>query len=360
MPRSKNGRPERGRASVSIGFVTGLLSGLVARGIDPRPLLDTAGIAAEVLDDPDARVPLARYAALYNIVVHALDDEGFCLFANPLRVGSFEFLCRSVVASNTLEEALERAARFLRLVLPELRVTVSRTRSAAQIEIAETTPLCAQREDPRRVFAFEWLLRLLHALACWLVGRGLALNSVAFPYEKPAHAADYGLIYTEHSHFGSATLVATLNPNLLDLPIRRDEAALAAFLDGAPGKITMLYRRDRETVRRVRDLVAAALPQSLALEDIARELLLSPRTLHRRLHEEGSSFRAVKDAVRRDFALARLEKTGQSIAQIAADLGYAEPSAFFRAFQGWTGVAPTEYRKRLAGLLPEAGSQPDT
>lgn len=53
----------------------------MARGIDPHPLLDSAGIAAETLVDPGARVPLARYAALYNIVVHALDDEGFCLFA---------------------------------------------------------------------------------------------------------------------------------------------------------------------------------------------------------------------------------------------------------------------------------------
>lgn len=336
------------RASVSSGFVTGMLSGLIARGVDPHPMLAAAGVDAAVLSEPDARVPLASYAALYNAVVHALDDEGFCLFAAPLRVGTFEFLCRGVLSARTLEEALDRAARFLRLVLPELRVTLSRTRSAARIEIAETAPLWASRDDARRVFAFEWLLRLLHALACWLVGRGLALTSVSFPYAKPAHAADYGLIYTERSRFGGASLIATLNPNLLDLPIRRDEAALAAFLDGAPGKITMLYRRDRETVRRVRDLVAAALPDPVSIDDAARELFLSPRTLHRRLHEEGSSFRAIKDAVRRDIALARLEKTRQPIAQIATDLGYAEPSAFFRAFQNWTGIAPTQYRKRLA------------
>ena len=42
------------------------------------------------------------------------------------------------------------------------------------------------------------------------------------------------------------TLVASFNANLLDLPIRRDEAALTSFLDGAPGKITTLYRRDRD------------------------------------------------------------------------------------------------------------------
>lgn len=46
-------------------------------------------------------------------------------------------------------------------------------------------------------------------------------------------------------------------------------------------------------------------------------------------------------------ALARLAKSQESIAQIAADLGYADPSAFYRAFVEWTGMAPAHYRKRL-------------
>jgi hypothetical protein len=67
---------------------------------------------------------------------------------------------------------------------------------------------------------------------------------VIFPYRKPAHFADYALIFTADSRFaptvpgGTGTLVASFNANLLDLPIRRDEAALTSFLDGAPGKIT--------------------------------------------------------------------------------------------------------------------------
>ena len=340
--------PARSRATVAIGFVTGMLSGLAVRGIDPADLLRESGIEPASLLEPGARVPIAHYAALYNVIGQALDDEAFALFSAPMRCGSFEFLCRSIISSRTLEEALQRAARFLRLVLPDLQVTVSRGRARARIEISETRRLRPQAGDPCRVFAFEWLLRLLHGLASWLVGRGLSLNAVAFPYPCPDHVADYALIFTAHSSFDAPTLVAELNDNLLDLPIRRDEAALSAFLQGAPGKLTMLYRRDRETVRCVRDLLAGALPRSLSLDEIARDLHLSPRTLHRRLEDEGSSFRAIKDAVRRDFALARLEKTNQPIARIAADLGYAEPSAFFRAFQHWTGVSPTHYRKRLS------------
>ena len=58
----------------------------------------------------------------------------------------------------------------------------------AELVISETRPLAEQLDDPGRIFAFEWLLRLLHGLACWLAGRGLALDSVIFPYPQPAHA----------------------------------------------------------------------------------------------------------------------------------------------------------------------------
>jgi AraC-like DNA-binding protein len=94
----------------------------------------------------------------------------------------------------------------------------------------------------------------------------------------------------------------------------------------------------------VREVLAPSL--DIGLAGAAAALGLSPRTLHRRLREEGSSFRAVKEALRRDAAFARLEKTRTGIAVIAAELGYAEPSAFFRAFQRWTGHAPSEHRKR--------------
>jgi AraC-like DNA-binding protein len=45
------------------------------------------------------------------------------------------------------------------------------------------------------------------------------------------------------------------------------------------------------------------------------------------------------------MALARLTKTRQPIARVAADLGYADTSAFYRAFTGWTGMSPERYRR---------------
>jgi AraC-like DNA-binding protein len=344
--------PARHRATVAMGFVTGMLSGMAARGIGFGHLLEGAGIDAAALEHPGNRVPVGAYADLYNRAVQELRDEGFALFPQAVPAGTFEFLCRSVVSSRSLAEALERATRFLRLVLPDLAVTISQAPGTSELRIAETRPLQRERDDPRRVFAFEWLLRLLHGLSCWLVNRDLALSSVSFPYAEPAHAADYALIYTSRSTFGARYLAAVLNSNLLQLPVRRDDEALAAFLEGAPGKIVTLYRRDREMVRRVRDIVARSLPAQVALDQVARRLNMSARTVERRLHEEGSSLRAIKDALRRDIALSRLEKSDQRVAQLAANLGFADPSAFFRAFTGWTGLSPTAYRARVKEKAP--------
>ncbi|HSJ98957.1 MAG TPA: AraC family transcriptional regulator, partial [Myxococcota bacterium] len=269
--------------------MTGLLSGAAARGIDVAALLRAAQVPVAVRRDRTVRVPIARYAALYNLTVQALGDEAFGLFAQPVRPGAFEFLCRGVVGSRTLGEALERAARFLALVLPELAVGTSRRRGRAVVRIAEPGRPRLRRDDARRVFAFEWLLRLVHGLACWLVARPIPLESVRFPYRRPPHAADYALIYTEHSTFEAAALEATFDASLLDLPVRRDQSDLAAFLEGAPGEIALLYRRDREVANAVRGHVARTLAAGSTLEDAARALGMTARTLHRRLREEGTS-----------------------------------------------------------------------
>src|SRR6185436_2855577 len=197
--RSANGEH---RATVAAGFVSGLLSGVRARGLDPSGLLQAVGLAPEVLADRHARIPIASYVTLYNTTVSELGDEGFALFSQPLRDGTFEFLCRGMLGSDDLGMALERASRFLRLVLPDLRLSVARDGAFARIEIAERRRLRPATNDPCRVFAFEWLLRLIHGVSCWLVARPLTLVEVRFPFARPEHADDYALIYTEISTFG--------------------------------------------------------------------------------------------------------------------------------------------------------------
>jgi AraC-like DNA-binding protein len=101
------------------------------------------------------------------------------------------------------------------------------------------------------------------------------------------------------------------------------------------------------------DRVRAAVEQSLAagtvaITDVSRALETSPRTLQRRLGEHGISFRVVVEAVREQQARAYLSTHELSLAAIADRLGYAEVSAFLRAFKRWTGTTPGRLRAATA------------
>ena len=342
-----NPRPGRTgpRDSVAIGFVGGIIAGLARHGIDPDALLGHAGIATPLPDDPLARVPVARYASLYRLINDRLDDEGFGLFSRPLRRGSFEFLCRGALSAATLGEALDRIARFLHIVQDDLAIAVQPAGDSAVLAITQRQALPVDAAG--RVFAFEWLLRMIHGVAAWLVAKPLALTDAAFPYPPPPHAAEYELVFAPRCAFAAPHLAAHFPAASLAWPVRRDEAALTQFLAGAPASITTLYRRDRALALRVREYLRAALPEQRALGEVARALALSPRTLHRRLTDEGTSLRAIRAALRRDLAIEWLAKSERPLCAIAADLGFAEPSAFYRAFAAWTGEGPRHYRQRL-------------
>jgi YesN/AraC family two-component response regulator len=81
------------------------------------------------------------------------------------------------------------------------------------------------------------------------------------------------------------------------------------------------------------------------LEHLAARLHMSPRTLHRRLGEEGTGFRQVLAQLRRELAARHLHDARLAISEIAFLLGFSEVSAFHRAFRRWTGWRPLAYRR---------------
>jgi AraC-like DNA-binding protein len=72
---------------------------------------------------------------------------------------------------------------------------------------------------------------------------------------------------------------------------------------------------------------------------------LTPRTLQRRLKDESTSFQSLYDLRRQQVAQDHLQRD-TDVETIAAMLGYSDPANFYRAFKAWTGVSPSEFRKR--------------
>jgi AraC-like DNA-binding protein len=137
----------------------------------------------------------------------------------------------------------------------------------------------------------------------------------------------------------------TFSARLLQAPVVRNELDLAGFLSVAPYHLVIKPAvSDTSVSVRIQELLGRDLLEPPDFEALTRMLNMSARTLRRRLEKEGSSYQRLKDNTRRDAAISLLSRTRLPIAEIAARVGFSDPSAFHRSFKKWTGLAPGEYR----------------
>lgn len=305
-------------------------------------VLGAAGIPAQRLHAPRARVTADAFAALWRAVAVEIDDEFFGLDARGMKAGSFKLLCRSLLPAPDLATALRRLLRGLRCLLDDVAGELT-----LQGEVA-TLALRNRIADPgARRFADETYLVLVHGLMCWLAGRRVPLRQARFAHPRPAHADEYAAMYTPQLTFDAAATAIDFDAALLALPVVQDERSLRAFLRAAPRSVFLKYRNEEGVSARVRRLLKPCVEAGAAwprLEAVAAALHLSASTLRRHLAAEGGSYQGLKDALRRDAAMHLLATTRLPVEALAARLGYEDASAFHRAFRKWLGVQPGAYR----------------
>lgn len=331
------------KSTVSIAFITNALHGIRSQGLDCGSLLRKAGIDPDLLNDPQARVSTHCYSMQLRLIAQVLDDEFFGQDSRRMKVGSYAMMARTAVACRTLEQALDRTMRFFCLVLDDLGITLTRDGRIARLTLFPRLP-----RQPATVFAYETLLVFLHGLLCWLVKRRIPMLSVGFTYPEPSYAAEYHVMFSSDISFDQPETTVSFDSAYLDLPIVQDEVSLKPFLRMAPENILVKYKNTRSTSARIRTLLRQTPPEDWPEHDtLARDISMSASTLRRRLRDEGQTYQGIKEGLRRDLATGQLAENGKSIMDIAGDLGFADPSAFYRAFKRWTGVSPGEYRDTI-------------
>jgi AraC-like DNA-binding protein len=189
------------------------------------------------------------------------------------------------------------------------------------------------------------VLRNALGVACWLTDSRIPLAATELRFAPPPHADSYRVLFDGPYLFQAPHSRLSFDAGYLQLPLRRDEAALQRMLQRALLLTVRPYRRDRLLVEKVRQTLAEHPEHSRNADDLAAWLNLSARTLHRQLKEEGASLQQLKDAVRRDTAVDLLLRTSRPIKQIAAEAGFQNEKSFMRAFKGWTGESPDFFRK---------------
>ncbi|MEN2990839.1 AraC family transcriptional regulator [Tistrella sp. BH-R2-4] len=328
--------------TLSTDFVHGLLdaAATIAPADRLRGFVVAAGIAPDLLDTPSARVTRDQMVALYQRVAIGTGDEMMGLWSRRIRTGSLKLLCTAILDAPSILTALYRFTRVWNLLLDDWRLDCRRDG-----EIIEVTLEPASPEARTRPFGHVLMMKLHHGVTAWLAGRETPVTGVDFAFPPPPHLDDHALLFPCPVSFDAPMTALRMPAAIGRERFRRSRQDMLPFLHAAPRQWLFTTLREQRIADRVRDEIARRLGTAHDLPAIAAALGQSTRTLTRRLADEGTSFRAVKDALRRDIAIRDLTRTDRPVAAIAADLGFDSAAVFHRAFKAWTGSTPGAYRR---------------
>jgi len=325
--------------TIAIQLVREALLQSCAPGAASDEALSKVGIDPAQLTADEGRVPASQYARLWRLLARRCDDEFFGMDPRPLKSGSLAFLCRSAMAQPTLAAALDTGLTFLSLMLEKLPAQLVHQQSLAEIVLLEDDA------EPRRAFTYFTYWMIVHGVACWLAGRRIPILAIELRCAEPDFTDDYRVMFSENLRFERPRTRMIFSADCLDLPIKRSAEELKRFLAQAPANILVKYRDPDSLASRIKqDLRQLPAEQWPETEALAQQLCISASTLRRRLAEEGQTYQGLKDSVRKELAITWLAEPSISFVEIAARLGFADASSFYKAFRKWSGSNPGHYR----------------
>ncbi len=330
--------------------LTGFRELMAELGADPDPVLRGSGIRPQ--DAGDHEVFLG-----YRSLVVAL-EQAAATTACPdlgrqlaLRQG-IEILGPVGVAARTAPttgDALEICSTYLSAYSPAIAVRLAPNNDPdlvlLEFSIVEAPPTPTMQVVE---LSLGVALNVLHYL------RGDTYHAVAvhLPHTPLVDESDYRDYYGCPPHFEMPAAGLVLRASDLAKPVSHDaqaHAAITRYLD------SIVATDEPGLSRPVCQLIRQLLPTgSVSLDRIARQFALHPKTLQRRLTQEGTTFGALVERCRREMAEHYLRDTDLGLTQVARELGYAEQSVLTRSCRRWYGRGPTALRRLLRSSTPTA------
>lgn len=332
-------------ASIPMAYVLVLLRAYARAGKSPERALQSAQITPRQTQNTSAWISAAQMERLSGTAMKELDDEALGCFSRALPWGSYGMLARASISAPTLGVALKRWCRHHGLITRDIALRLQLAEGSATLSLDEAVDLGTVRE-----YCQVSVLRNVLGLACWAIDSRISLQAAQFPFPAPGHHRAYSAWFDAPVRFEAACAGLQFDARYLELPLRRDEAALQHMLQRALPLTVGPYHRDRLLAQRVRQVLGAGQPHTA--QSLAATLHLSTRSLHRQLQEEGCSLQGLKNEVRRERAQSLLLRSALVLKQVAQQAGFHNEKSFSRAFQQWTGQSPGAFRARR-GQAPE-------
>lgn len=326
---------------IPVHYIAQINDYLQAKNIRTQRWLHIAGLSeADVIEDTVMlEYPIYEKLILSAIDLAGEDDIGLKL-GKELSIYSHGALSFALLSCTTVEEVLALFARYLSIRTPLLKLNMEERKDSVDIQFSEPYDI----NPIRRCLLEVVVVTFSHVLKVILPDHKLLL-SVGFPYNSPQYASSYQHALDCPVTFNQPYLSIVLDKVWLNYPLpSKDQQSLyqaKRLCEQELEKVNQL----QSLASRVRLLLMNSREQFLDLSRVADKLNLTPRTLHRRLESEGSSFQQILEEVRHTLAKQYLLDRSNSVKQVAFQLGYADVANFRRAFKRWQGMSPSLFRQ---------------
>jgi AraC-like DNA-binding protein len=331
-------------ATICAALISNTVALLSGAGADPAAIERTLGFGLDRLADPDEQLPLSHQARLERESPKLTGDPAIALhLAAQCRGdgGGVGIVGHLAAHSRTVGDGLQQVVRYANLLGTGIGLTLRRRDPTAALVHVRTNPDLATVQGAEMALA-ETVMTLRQ-----LAGGVFDPVIARFRHPPPAYVAEYRVVFGDAVRFGQAEDSVTFPSTVLDLPSPQAQPYVGRVLTEHAN--ALLERADAAGPyrRRVQESILLQLPHGPAgVDRTARALGMSRQTLYRRLKDEGTSFQALLDDIRRRSAARYLAEPGHALSDVAFLLGFSDYSAFHRAVRRWFGVSPHTYRQQ--------------
>lgn len=328
-------------ATTRVGPLVNLASLVRSLGCDPEPLFRKFGFDPEEFQDPDSRMPYLPLSRLLAECAQATGcyQLGFLLGqqAEPSHLGLAGFLMR----------AAPKVDQALRVLVDNL--DLHDEAGSVLLDIGPDYTSLGHVIELPGVSATEQIYDLsavmIYKIMRAFCGADWVAASVKLARREPRDCKPYQRYFRTSLFFNSTESSITFNNQCLAHDSPFADAFLYKYLEHEAKQLHELMHHElMEELPAV--MRRGLLSEEFSAREIAAVFGLHERTLHRRLRDAGSSFRAELDKTRKSVSEQLLGDTTLPVCDIATALGYADSSGFIRAFQRWTRTSPSSWRKQ--------------
>jgi AraC-like DNA-binding protein len=345
--------PYRAREpSISIAYLQLMLEILAERGISSALLLEGVPLDPALLGDSQARMSPTQWTLLV-MRAQALTQDAALGYEYGLRMRPtvHGVLGYAAMSAATLRQAQEISARYARVRQAGFTFELSEDADYGQLILRERQPIPVMRQ----FFVENILLGVARATSV-LLGRDLLDIpglEICFDTPEPAYYSAWRKRLPT-MHFNQPVNRIQLPVEYLNLrPVMADPLASQGALALCERELALAADQEADICQKVRAELTVTDQGYPDLDQVARRLCMSSRTLKRKLQRHGTSFLLMLEEVRRSDAQRLLEHSSLSVQSVAIRLGYQNPANFSRAFSRWTGESPRAFRQRVRAVTKQ-------